>query len=151
MKHKVTSLMRVRCAARRRVRWLIGSFLIATGGQITWCGKFQENARQRRGERLRFISHSACPCWLPHRHHECCSICLKTEVNLVRSTLGGLREWVNNNGHSRHVYHPQCIAAMHLVGGSNVCKILLSDSFSVSVFLICLIGLYRKAYICSLA
>ncbi len=90
-------------------------------------------------------------------HHKCRSIRLKTEVNLVSPTLGGLRERVNNDGHSRCVYHPQCIAVMHLVqentllGGSNVRKTSLSDSFSVSVFLIYLIGLYRSAYMCSLA
>ncbi len=78
----------------------------------------------------------------------CRSMNLKTEVNLVRSTLGGLREHVNNDGHSRGVYHPQCIAVMHLVGGRIACKTSLSDSFSVSVFLIYLTGLYRLAYMC---
>lgn len=39
----------------------------------------------------------------------------KTEANLVRSTLGGLRERVNNDGHSRSLYHPQCIVVVQLV------------------------------------
>lgn len=33
----------------------------------------------------------------------------------MRLTLGGLRERLNNDGHSRSAYHPQCIAVMHVV------------------------------------
>ncbi len=75
-------------------------------------------------------------------------VCLK--VNLVRSTLEGLRGRDNNNSHSRVIL--SCIWCKKIhpwLGGSNVHKTSLSDSFSVSVFLIYLIGLYRKAYMCS--
>ncbi len=86
-------------------------------------------------------------------------------MNLVRLTLGELRERVNNNDHSRGIYHPQCYAVMPLVQKkkyihslvavmsgnlltTEVQKSSLSDSFSVSVFLIHLIGLCREVYMC---
>ena len=70
-----------------------------TGGRET------DRERERERERLRFISCSTCPRSLalggiPAAMISVVPIVCKTEVNLVRWTLGGLRERVNNDGHS---------------------------------------------------